>query len=972
MCANARSVFVRPFWAMIPFLLCALCASPAMAYHSGDTNGDYRISLSELLRLIQFFNSPGFSCLSGTEDGYNPGPGDQSCDSHDTDYAPQDWSISLSELLRFIQFYNSQGYGFSAQSEDGFLPIFEPLETDDTVPGDLGSIGSYVDGLSDDVMDDTTKDEVQDLLDQAELKFVQGLPCDAADILELILAIAQALYEQGGATQNAMEKLYAWARFVQYNMVLTNLDQGGCANHPGVGQEPEPEVQSEDTQGLDMSMDFGEPKTLPVTQDGENYTELIMPGIDPQGGEPGAPAIPVAAAIFAAPPDAFVEMDADIEDGETFGANLLPNIEQPEDKPGPFVPDDFANKPFFKNPNIYQVDRFYPPNPCEIVPLGRARGMDFYQVVCHTARFNPVSKRVVLHKRANVSIRFANGPNGFQPEFSRDPFESNNDVFTGGLLNRSAVGAASTIPDLGIFVNYGEEFMILTHPNFRAAADALAEWKNQKGIMTQVYECGTGSGITDRDTREEIDAFIESHYASVHIKPRYILLLGDAEYIPAWYVTRAGKPTKTIGTDHPYAVIPVTIFGITFDLLPTFALGRIPVDTLDQANTVVNKIIDYEKNPPGSPFIIDDFYKRISFHAQFQCCRTDVDQVGTDQRTFIEMPESVRPTLLAMGYQVPRNYLETVDGGCSTCDPPRPAYTRDATPRRYYDGTPLPADLAPGSGFMWNGTTQRVIDSFNNGSFLILHRDHGGPSGWGDPPFSTANFASLNNGAFLPVLYSINCSSGVFDNETSGGDEGVMVGSSYFSELLLRRANGGVVGIIGDTRVSPSWPNSVLARGFFDATFPNVVPTYGNNTSKRRLGDILLHGKFYLLSQLNVAVGVGANEVRNEFFLYHVIGDPTLEMWTSDPQANLFLGTFVLNALSRSSAKIGFEALDGTEITAYQYEQDQGLKPVGRGYTKNNEAVIDFFNLPDPGPLYLSANAENFVAADGSVNIAFE
>ena len=41
-----------------------------------------------------------------------------------TDYNPQDWVISLSELLRIIQFYNSLGYHFCPTSgtEDGFCP----------------------------------------------------------------------------------------------------------------------------------------------------------------------------------------------------------------------------------------------------------------------------------------------------------------------------------------------------------------------------------------------------------------------------------------------------------------------------------------------------------------------------------------------------------------------------------------------------------------------------------------------------------------------------------------------------------------------------------------------------------------------------------------------------------------------------------------------------------------------------------
>ncbi len=90
--------------------------------HSADQNGDHQINLSELLRVIQFFNSGGYHCQTGTEDGFAPGAGDQTCAPHDNDYNTQDWLINLSELLRLIQFFNSGGYHACEGSEDGFCP----------------------------------------------------------------------------------------------------------------------------------------------------------------------------------------------------------------------------------------------------------------------------------------------------------------------------------------------------------------------------------------------------------------------------------------------------------------------------------------------------------------------------------------------------------------------------------------------------------------------------------------------------------------------------------------------------------------------------------------------------------------------------------------------------------------------------------------------------------------------------------
>jgi len=92
--------------------------------HDSDTDSNWAISLSELLRLIQLYNSPGFHCEAGTEDGFAVGPGDTTCAPHDSDYVPQNWDISLSELLRLIQIYNVTfgSYHADVSGEDGFNP----------------------------------------------------------------------------------------------------------------------------------------------------------------------------------------------------------------------------------------------------------------------------------------------------------------------------------------------------------------------------------------------------------------------------------------------------------------------------------------------------------------------------------------------------------------------------------------------------------------------------------------------------------------------------------------------------------------------------------------------------------------------------------------------------------------------------------------------------------------------------------
>ena len=106
----------------------------ALQYHSADTNQDYKISLSELLRVITLYNysSSGsrtgeYHSQNGTVDGFAPGPG--SLTSYHTADTNHDGKISLSELLRVITLYNysSSGsrtgqYHVQSGTVDGFAP----------------------------------------------------------------------------------------------------------------------------------------------------------------------------------------------------------------------------------------------------------------------------------------------------------------------------------------------------------------------------------------------------------------------------------------------------------------------------------------------------------------------------------------------------------------------------------------------------------------------------------------------------------------------------------------------------------------------------------------------------------------------------------------------------------------------------------------------------------------------------------
>jgi hypothetical protein len=135
-------------------------SSLAPAQHTADQDGSNTISLSELLRVIQFFNHGALSCdpVGASEDGYLPGSaGDQGCGNHSSDYVPADWIINISEVLRLVQFFNSGGFHAECGTEDGYAPgpgVDTPCVGGGLLWSDPATWGGAVPAAGEDVMID--------------------------------------------------------------------------------------------------------------------------------------------------------------------------------------------------------------------------------------------------------------------------------------------------------------------------------------------------------------------------------------------------------------------------------------------------------------------------------------------------------------------------------------------------------------------------------------------------------------------------------------------------------------------------------------------------------------------------------------------------------------------------------------------------------------------------------------------------
>jgi len=307
-----------------------------------------------------------------------------------------------------------------------------------------------------------------------------------------------------------------------------------------------------------------------------------------------------------------------------------------------------------------------------------------------------------------------------------------------------------------------------------------------------------------------------------------------AEFIPTHYATVHPYHGTRTGTDLYYSTVDGS------DYFPDINLGRLSVDTPTQANKRVSDIIGYEK----AVVTDSNFYKKAAIAAYFQHYSS-----GYDSRRFAQTAEDVAiflsdPNYLGQ-YSVDRIYYVESDVN--------PRYW--ATVSWNFGGGPagnpgtvLPSRLLKPT-FAWSGNSSDISSAINSGRFLLIHRDHGAEWGWGDPYYHTSHVQALTNSSKLPVVWSINCQTGWFDNETDETGDNTLSDAVHFSEAWERNSNGGAVGVIGATRVSYSGHNDRLVWGWTDAVWPGFESYSPSNTSFNNpvweMGPVLNYGKYY-------------------------------------------------------------------------------------------------------------------------------
>lgn len=139
------------------------------------------------------------------------------------------------------------------------------------------------------------------------------------------------------------------------------------------------------------------------------------------------------------------------------------------------------------------------------------------------------------------------------------------------------------------------------------------------------------------------------------LAPRYVLLLGDATYDPAGYTAPPPNfdlPSATVYTrfgGHTISDLPLA--DLDDDHRPDLAIGRIPAQTPQQVQALVERILAHEARPPATPqglAIADGHEARFTSDAQnFTAPFASPAPIVASSRTAVQAALQQQPALVA-------------------------------------------------------------------------------------------------------------------------------------------------------------------------------------------------------------------------------------------------------------------------------------------------------------------------------------
>lgn len=508
---------------------------------------------------------------------------------------------------------------------------------------------------------------------------------------------------------------------------------------------------------------------------------------------------------------------------------------------------------------------FFPRNVAAAAGRGSVyRGREICNVVVNPVQYDAAANKARAYSKITYKVRFVPkaGARAMAGAPATKPVILPADNMLGNITMNGASAKAGDMAVKATGVAAGDDtrdYLIISVDKYAEAVDRFAEWKELLGF--RVHKVLKGSWNSDA-----VKAEVEKAYAE-NPALYYLLIVGDHDDVPGQYMEHHADDGdfSVHYTDLYYGCMDGEC-----DETPDIYRGRLSVSSPEEAATVVDKIIGYEKRPPTDA----GFYERGVNCADYLDNDNGVADDYEDRR-YVQTAEEIRAYMLGQGKDVERVY--------STNYEITPKYWN----RNYFSfGEPIPEDMLK-PAFAWDGNEGDIRRAINSGVFYVLHRDHGLVDCWENPYFSVKHVDMLQNGDLLPVVFCVNCDNGAFQ-------------ADCLAERFLRKQGGGAVAVIAASDISYSGYNDALACGLFDAIWPEPglrpkfpgVNSLGGETPAPtyELGQILAQAQVRVSETFGSPdPSVSSNEKNDSFCrivtkeIYHCFGDPSLQIRTEMP-----------------------------------------------------------------------------------------
>lgn len=539
-------------------------------------------------------------------------------------------------------------------------------------------------------------------------------------------------------------------------------------------------IEQDDT-GITVSYEF--PGAIAI-QD-ELYpeaTNLSIPGFG-INSEPEEPAWPFRIDSFEIPQDCEAELSVVSSKWRVLEFTLAPARQ---------LLIDNSDETYSLNnvPSIKNAEETYPHEPVSVNDLQIYRDKKILYINITPIKYkNP--DQIEICENLTFHISFKGSKNGLTKKFNSIIHDVDKDFMSALFSSRIPEDDESLLKSNSHTPKWRNApyYLILSLPSYKTYVEEFVAWKKCMGFNVEAI-------YSNSWTTSNIKNKIKSIYNTIGSLD-YVLLLGDGTSIPPVLHTSSSKFPLNHYSDFTYGCMDGDD-----DAEHDIMIGRLNVSNASEASIVINKIINYERNPSLS----GSFYNNAVHAAFFQDINSPKNY---EDRRFTRTSEDIRNGLLEKGFSIKRIYSAQSNVNPTNWNKGIYAY-----------GENLPTELLR-PNFDWNGSTQDVINTINSGVFYVLHRGHGSYKGWADPQFTINSVDKLSNRSLLPVFFNIHCQSGAFGGKTKISNNADPIEIS-FSESLLRKSNGGAVGIFAASEDSYSGPNDALIMEMFQCMWPET------------------------------------------------------------------------------------------------------------------------------------------------------